>query len=319
MTRGLLAVMVLGALVIGCATPVPAESPPPSPSPEGETSPATGPAIRYEGVVTRQELTAEETDLLETIEAAYLRAAEGMGWAMADVTLVETRGGLVGDIGVYLIHGEGAGGTLWQLSWTISPQTGVLRPIPPDDGKEPIWDADYRRFVYLDEGGDPITAFVANLEESVPLIERIAWRGFSVAARTYIRQAMEWLREASPDRFDFVQAQRIAYVDHVDRDIARTAARASGDRITIDRLGLYLPRNLRQVQQAWFLSLLYHEAIHVRQYRLDQECNLETEAYAGQAALLTELQVGLPDAHGDAIQRLIDDREEYLAGHDDSC
>ena len=318
MTRAALVVMVF-PLLMGCATPVPAEAPPVGPPLESEPSPAMGPIIRYEGLVSRVDLTAEETDLLETIEAAYLRSAEGMGWAMADVTLVETRGSLEGDIGAYLIHGEDPGETLWQLSWTISPETGVLKPVPKDNGRDPIWDEDYRRFVYRKEGADPTSAFVANLEEIVPLIERIAWRGFSVASRTYIRQAMEWFREASPERFDFVQAQRIAYVDHLDRDIARTAARASGDRITIDRLGLYLLRNLRQVQQAWFLSLLYHEAIHVRQSREGQVCNLETEAYVGQAALLAELQAGLPDAHGDAIQTLIDDREEYLAGHDDSC
>ena len=111
------------------------------------TSPA-GATIVRQGFNT-DELTEEERALLERIEEGYLKAAEKQGWELTEVTIVESHGSQEGDVGAYLVQGEE---TFWVLYWVLSPRGGNLKPVPEYEGQKPLWDADYNRFVYLDEG-----------------------------------------------------------------------------------------------------------------------------------------------------------------------
>lgn len=311
-----LAVSLLAACV-GPATPTASPSPIPSPTPTPGlviTTPAGATIIR-QGFNT-DELTEEERAFLEEIEEGYLKAAEKEGLELTEITIVETHGSQEGDVGAYLIQGEE---TFWVLYWVLSPRGGTLKRVPEHEGQKPLWDADYNRFVYLDEGGEAITTYCPAIEEIIPVVEGLACEGFSPEQLDYVRESLEWLKEVAPERWAFIQAQRIPRVVFHSRGRPLAAATASGVSVVFDAEGLRLPGFPLEAQKVWFLSVLYHEAVHVGQFRVNKTCGLEDEAYAEQNELLHELHQVVSPGTQEYVQYIIDHGEEYLEDHISYC
>ncbi|MBI3286747.1 MAG: hypothetical protein HYZ68_01735, partial [Chloroflexi bacterium] len=294
----------------GCRSARPTIDPIPS-----TVNPTATPSIELiivEDGFERSSLDQEAHTFLAELESAYLVAVRTQATRLRGSTLIETLGAQ--GPGAYL---QDRAGGHWLLHRNLVPAegagTGVLQQVPDVAGSRRSWDRENNRFVYKDGEGRASRAYLPSLNAVLPFVGGLVWSGFTPEQLELAEEALTWLGQVAPHRLEFLQRLGIPIVLFRGRNEVVVGQ--------VDRRGIVLYRDAfsledspSEINRLWFLSVLYHEAIHVRQGPgPGTACQSESEAVAEEIGLMRELRACISASHRFWVELLIHGAEQYAA------
>lgn len=256
----------------------------------------------------RSSLDQEARTFLAELESAYLAAVQAQATPLRGSTLIETLGAQ--GPGAYL---QDTAGGHWLLHRNPARQAGVMQQVPDVAGSRRSWDRENNRFVYEDAQGHASRAYVPSLNAVLPFVGGLVWSGFTPEQLELAEEALTWLGQVAPQRLEFLQRLGIPIVLFRGRNEVVVGQ--------VDRRGIVLYRDAfslegspSEINRLWFLSVLYHEAIHVRQGPGPRTaCQSESEAVAEEIGLMRELRAFISASHRFWVELLIHAAEQYAA------